>query len=130
MQDSEDEIKLFIYGQVSCSMSAMRQFYGYQDYPASTPAVSSFKVQTQQQLDFIANSGAVSDLQVYYKRPPQLESLMFIKLLRKYNWTTKLPIDYQNNGDCLDNIQSKKTLFPSPYQWYTHLHLYTSDLQR
>ncbi len=76
MQDFEDKIKLFIYRQVLCSMSAMWQFYGYQDYPASTPAVSSFKVPTQQQLDFIANTGKVSDLQVYYKRPPQLESLM------------------------------------------------------
>ncbi len=44
IQDSEDEIKLFINGQVSCSMSAIWQFYGYQDYPASTPAVCSFKV--------------------------------------------------------------------------------------
>jgi hypothetical protein len=85
MQDSKDEIKLFIYGQELCSMSAMWQFYGYQDYPASTHAFCSFKVQTQQQFDFIANSGEVSDLQVYYKRPPQLESLMCIIFLMKYN---------------------------------------------
>jgi hypothetical protein len=44
MQDSEDEIKLLIYGQVLCSMSAMWHFYGYQVYPASTPAVCSFKL--------------------------------------------------------------------------------------
>jgi hypothetical protein len=59
-------------------MSAMWQLNGYQDYPASTPAVCSFKVQTQQQLDFIANTGEVSDLEVYYKRPPQLEFLMYV----------------------------------------------------
>ncbi len=50
MQDSEDEIKLFIYRQVLCSISAMWPFYRYQDYPASTPTDCTFKVQTQQQL--------------------------------------------------------------------------------
>ena len=56
-RDSHDEIKLFIYGQVVCAMGAMWHFYGYQDYPASILAVCSFKVQTQQQLDFITKSG-------------------------------------------------------------------------
>jgi hypothetical protein len=112
MKDSEDEIKLCIYTQVLCSMSAMWCFYGYQDYPASTPAVCSHKVQTQQQLDFMANSGKASDLQVYYKRQPQSKFLMYIFfLVRKYNWATKLPIHYQTNGDCLDNMQSNKHYF-------------------
>ncbi len=43
-RDSHDEIKLFIYGQVVCTMGAMWHIYGYQDYPASIPAVCSFKV--------------------------------------------------------------------------------------
>ncbi len=69
MYDSDDEIKLFIHRQVSCSMSAMLHFYGYQYYPASIPTICSFKVQTQQQLEFINNYGEVSVLQVYYNRP-------------------------------------------------------------
>jgi hypothetical protein len=44
------EIKLFIYGQVVCAMGAMWPYYGYQDYPASIPAVCFFKVQTPEQL--------------------------------------------------------------------------------
>ncbi len=61
-RDSEDEIKLFIYGQVACAMSAVWQFYGYQDYPASQPAVCSFKVRTPQQLNNIVKSGQISEL--------------------------------------------------------------------
>jgi hypothetical protein len=72
--DSDDEIKLFIYGQIACAMSAMWHFYGYHVYPASIPAVCFFKVQTQQQLDFINRSGQMSDLQVYYNRSPELEN--------------------------------------------------------
>ncbi len=41
-RDPHDEIELFIYGQVVCAMGAMWHFYGYQDYPASIPAVCSF----------------------------------------------------------------------------------------
>ena len=33
--DSQDEIKLYIYGQIVCAMGAMWRFFGYQDYPAS-----------------------------------------------------------------------------------------------
>ncbi len=60
--DSHDVIKLFIQGQVVCAMGAMWHFIGYQDYPASIPAVCSFKVQTPQQLDFTFKSGKISDL--------------------------------------------------------------------
>jgi hypothetical protein len=75
--DSHDEIKLFIYGQVVCAMEAMWHFYGYQDYPASIPAVCSFKVQTSEQLDFIVRSGKILDLQVYYNRPTKLENFEY-----------------------------------------------------
>jgi hypothetical protein len=85
--DSHDEVKLFIYGQVVCAMGAKLHFYGYQDYPASIPAVCSFKVRTPQQLDFIVKSGKISDLQVYYNRPTELENfkyfINFTKVLSK-----------------------------------------------
>ncbi len=60
-RDSHDEIELFIYGQVVCAMGEMWCFYGYQDYPASIPAVCSLKVQTPEQLDFIVRSGRILD---------------------------------------------------------------------
>jgi hypothetical protein len=43
---SHDKIILFMYGQLTCAMSAMWRFYGCQDYPASYLAVCSFIVQT------------------------------------------------------------------------------------
>jgi hypothetical protein len=53
-QDSLNEIKLFMYGRIMSSMSAMWRLYGYQDYPASEPPVVAFKVCTLEQLkDFI-----------------------------------------------------------------------------
>jgi hypothetical protein len=76
--DSHDEIKLFIYGQVVCAMGAMWHFYGYQEYPASIPAVCSFKVQTPQRLDFSVKSGKISDLQVYYNRPTEFKIFKYI----------------------------------------------------
>jgi hypothetical protein len=42
--DSLDEIKLFIYGRILCSMVAVWKMYGYQDYPAPEPPVCAFKV--------------------------------------------------------------------------------------
>ncbi len=81
-RDSHDEIKLFIHGQVACAMGAMWHFYGYQDYPAYIPAVCSFKVQTPQQLDFIVRSGKISDLQVYYNRPTELENFKYVDFLK------------------------------------------------
>jgi hypothetical protein len=77
-RDSHDEIKLFIHGQVVCAMGAMWCFYGYQDYPASIPAVCSFKVGTPEQLDFIVGYGKISDLQVYYNRPTKLENFKYV----------------------------------------------------
>jgi hypothetical protein len=59
-------------------MGAVWRFYGYQDYPASIPAVCSFKVQSPHQLDFIVRSGKISDLQVYYKRPTKLENFKYL----------------------------------------------------
>jgi len=53
-QDSFDEIKMFIYGRIVCSMAAVLWIYGYQDYPASYSPVCAFKVRSGAQLkDFI-----------------------------------------------------------------------------
>jgi hypothetical protein len=45
-QDSLDEIKLFIYGRIMCSMAAVWRMYRYQDYPAPEPPVCAFKVRS------------------------------------------------------------------------------------
>ena len=105
---SEDEIKLFVYGQVACAMSAVWKFYGYQDYPASQPAVCSFKVRTPQQLKDIVKSGQISELQVYYMRPPDLEDMKYVDFVRTYNISPKLPIFHQNNSEDICNSQANE----------------------
>jgi hypothetical protein len=110
--DSHDEIILFLYGQVVCGMGAMWHFYGYQDYPASIPAVCSFKVQTTQQLDFIVRSVKISDLQVYYNRPTEIENFKYVDFLKTYNISSTLPRFYQNNtNDCRNNVQNDRHYF-------------------
>jgi hypothetical protein len=110
--DSHDEIELFIYRQGVCAMGAMWHFYGYLDYPASIPAVCSFKVQTPQQLGFIVKSDKISDLQVYYNRPTKLENFKHVDFLKTYNISSTLPRFYQNNtNDCRNNVQNERHNF-------------------
>ncbi len=66
-------------------------FYWYQDYPASIPAVCSFKVQTLEQLDFIVRSGKILDLQAYYNRPIKLENFKYVDFLKAYNISSTFP---------------------------------------
>jgi hypothetical protein len=111
-RDSHYEIKLFIYGQVVCAMGAMWRFYGYQDYPASIGAVCSFKVQTPEQLEFIVRSGKISDLQVFYNRPTELENFKYVHFLKAYNISSTLPRFYQNNtNNCKNNVQNDRHYF-------------------
>ncbi len=111
--DLHDEITLFIYGQVVCKMGAMWRFYGYQDYPAAIPAVCSFKVQTpSQQLDFTVRSGKISNLQVYYNRPTELENFKYVDFLKTYHTSPTLPRFYQNNTiNCINNVQNDRHYF-------------------
>jgi hypothetical protein len=102
--DSHDKIELFMYGQITCAMSALWHFYGYQDYPASSLALLSFKVRTQEQLKHIDILGQMSDLIVCYNRPPKLSHLKFINFLKTYNHSSKLSIYYQNT---MENCRSK-----------------------
>jgi uncharacterized protein YacL (UPF0231 family) len=109
--DSSDEIKQFIYGRVMCSMSAVWRLYGYQDYPASEPAVCAFKVRTGPQLrDFIQRK-EVTDLQIYYNRPNVLESLLYSEFFQQYNASSKLPKYYADNPGTLDNITIERHYF-------------------
>jgi hypothetical protein len=110
--DSHDEVKLFIHGQVVCAMGAMWRFYRYQDYPSSILAVSSFKVQTPEQLNFIVRSDKISDLQVYYNRPTKLENFKYVDFLKTYNISSTLPRLYQNNtNNCRNNVQNDRHYF-------------------
>jgi hypothetical protein len=94
--DSLDEIKLFIYGRMICSMAAVWQMYRYQDYPASEPSVCAFKVCSGAQLKDLIQRCKVTDLKIYYNRPAKLDGLKYTDFLTKYNTLDKLPKYYED----------------------------------
>jgi hypothetical protein len=109
--DSLDEIKLFIYGRIMCSMSAVWRMYGSQDYPAPEPAVCAFKVQTGAQLKDFIQRNEVTDVQVYYNRPGELESLRYTEFLQQYNTSSQPPKYYEDNPNTLDNVSIERHYF-------------------
>jgi hypothetical protein len=85
-------------------MAAVWRIYGYQDYPALEPSVCAFKVCSGAQLkDFIQQCG-VTDLQIYYIPPAELDALKYTDFLKKYNTSPKLPKYYENCPNTLKNI--------------------------
>ncbi len=78
--------------------------YGYQAYPAPELAVCAFKVQTGAQLKDFIQRNKVTDLQVYYNCPGELESLRYTKFLQQYNTSSQLPKYYEDNPNTLDNV--------------------------
>jgi hypothetical protein len=102
--DSLDEIKLFIYGRIMCSMVAVWQMYGYQDYPAPDPPVCAFKVCSGAQLKDFIQQCKVTDLQIYYNCPAELDGLKYTDFLTKYNTLAKLPKYYEDCPNTLNNI--------------------------
>ncbi len=101
--DSQNEIKLFIYGRIMCSMATVWRMYGYQDYPAPDPPACAFK-------DF-KRQGDVTDLQIYYNRPEVLDGLKYTKFLVRYNTSSKLPRFYQDNRALKDNVSMDRHFF-------------------
>jgi hypothetical protein len=90
--------------------------YGYQNYPASIPAVCSFKVQAPGQLNFTVRSGKILDLQVYYNRPTELENFKYVDFLKTYNILSTLPRFYQNNtNNCRNNVQNDRHYYFDVY---------------
>jgi hypothetical protein len=102
--DSLDEIKLFIHGRIMCSMAAVWRMYGYQDYPALEPPVCAFKVCSGAQLKDLIQLFKVTDLQIYYNRPAELDALKYTDFLTKYNTSAKLPKYYEDCPNTLNNI--------------------------
>jgi hypothetical protein len=102
--DSLDEIKLFIYDRIMCSMAAVWWMYGYQDYPAPEPPVCVFKVHSGSQLKDFIQRCKVIDLQIYYNHPAELDALKYTDFLTKYNTLAKLPKYYEDIPDTLNII--------------------------
>jgi hypothetical protein len=69
-------------------------------------------VQTPQQLDVIAISGKISDLQVYYNQPTEIEKFKYVDFLKAYNISSTLTRFYQNNtNNCNNNVQNDRHYF-------------------
>ena len=109
--DSLDEIKLFIYGRIMCSMAAVWRMYGYQDYPAPSPPVCAFKVRSGAQLKDFIQRGEVTELQIYYNRPAALDALKYTEFLEKYNTSSKKPKYYEDNPDTENNVTLDRHFF-------------------
>jgi hypothetical protein len=102
--NSLDEIKLFMYGRIMSSMSAVWHLFGYQDYPASEPPVCAFKVCTGAQLMDFVNRCEVTDLQIYYSQLASLKDLKYTEFLAKYNTSKTLLQFYSNNPVPENNV--------------------------
>jgi hypothetical protein len=109
--NSLDEIKLFIHSRIMSFMAAVWQMYGYQDYPAPEPPVCAFKVCSGAQLKDLIQQCKVTDLQIYYNHPAELDALKYTDFLTKYNMLSKLPKYYEDCPDKLNNISINRHYF-------------------
>jgi hypothetical protein len=133
MQDSRDEIKLFIYGRTMSSMSAVWRLYGYQDYPAPHPPVFTIKVRNKAQLAEFEARQEVTDLQIYYNRPQVLNRLKFADFFCKYNVSTKLPKYYRDNPNTENNQELDRHYFKvyvGQFQLIRYVYCPVKPLQR
>jgi hypothetical protein len=101
--NSLDEIKLFIYGRIMCSMVAVWRMYGYQDYPAPELSVCAFKVLSGAKLKDFIQQFKVTDLQIYYNLPAELDFLKYTDFLEEYNTLSKLPKRHEDCPNTLNN---------------------------
>ena len=64
--------------------------------------------------DFILR-GEVTELQIYYNRPPVLDALKYTEFLEKYNTSSKKPKYYEDNPDAENNVDINRHFFK--YTW-------------
>jgi hypothetical protein len=89
-----------------CSMAAVWQMYGYQDYPAPEPPVCAFNIRSRAQLKDFIRRGEITELQIYYNRPAALDALKYTDLLEKYNTPSKLPKYYEDNPNTENDVRN------------------------
>ena len=78
--------------------------YGYQDHSAPEPPVCAFKVRSGAQSKDFIQWCKVTDLQIYYNSPAELDALKYTDFLEKYNMSSKLPKYYEYCPNTLNNI--------------------------
>ncbi len=109
--NSLDEIELFINARIMYSMAEVWRMYEYQDYPAPEPPVCVFKVCSGAQLKDFIQQCKVTDLQIYYNRPAELDALKYTDFLTKYNALAELPKYCEDCPNTLNNISIDQHYF-------------------
>jgi hypothetical protein len=85
--------------------------HGYQDYPSPELPVCAFKVRSGAQLKDFMQQCKVTDLQIYYNRPAELDGLKYTDFLTKYITLAKLPKYYEDCPNSLNNISADQHFF-------------------
>jgi hypothetical protein len=85
--------------------------YRYQDHPAPELPVCVFEVHSGAQLKDFIQRCKVTDLQIYYNHPAELDALKYTDFLTKYSTLSKLPKYYEDCPDTLNNISINQHYF-------------------
>lgn len=93
--DPNDEIGRYLRGRLLSSMEAIYKIYGFQIYPATYPAVATIKIKSPNQMFGILKKGKTCDLNVYFKRPRdiEIEDLTFEQFFESYGYGKTKPIN-------------------------------------
>ena len=90
-QEDVNETQAFIFGRVTCAMSAFWSFMGFQTYPATEPTVRLLDVKTPAQIQFLQKKGNLCDLEVYFMRPAELHPLLYAEMLSEWTYDRSRP---------------------------------------
>jgi len=93
----DDEINLYLRGRYLCSMDCYWRILGHDTYPAPTPAVRVVKIVSEQRAASSLADGKISDIIVYFNRPPELYHLKYTELFNSYTWSYKRPVYFDEN---------------------------------
>ena len=97
---NDDEISLYLRGRYLCSMDCYWRILGHETYPASSPSVRIVKVISEEKSIQNLNDNKISDIMIYFNRPPTLHHLRYTELFNLYLWGYKLPArNMQHNND-------------------------------
>jgi hypothetical protein len=96
----KDEIKLYLRGRMICSMDAMWQIYGFQNYPASTPSVTILKIKLPEAMELLISEAKLCNLYIYFNRPQSLNNLKYTEMFTTWDYSLKQP---RNSSNIISN---------------------------
>ena len=85
------------------SMDAVWRIFGYKTYPATEPYVRLVKVKLPRDMQFMLSEGKLTDLYVYFQRPPILYHLKYAEFYTQYCYKNKLDRRFITNSNEIDH---------------------------